>query len=203
MRGRRPRNLRPNPKGNLLLYEALRAQLMEGTGDPSGNVVGGGLARTNPAALLRGASAVIEAYELRGADHAQALPGATELLRVLRASDNPLAIVTSNSSRTVRRWLERERPVVLVDVIIGRDAMLPLKPAPDSLVRSLALCVAAARDAIFVGDSIADLGAARAAEVRFYGIAKRPEHRQRLVAGGALQVFESPYALGDHLGLWR
>jgi HAD superfamily hydrolase (TIGR01549 family) len=192
------------PKGNLPLYEALRARLlMEGAGEAADALAVGGLARTNPTALLHGASAIIEAYELRGAERAHALPGATELLRALRAGNSSVAIVTSNSSPTIRRWLERQHPIVPVDVIVGRDAMLPLKPAPDSLLRALALCGAATRDAIFVGDSIVDTGAACAAGVRFYGIAKRAEDQQCLSDGGALQVFESPHALGDHLRLWR
>jgi HAD superfamily hydrolase (TIGR01549 family) len=191
------------PKGNLPLYEALRSRLMEGMGEAAGALAVGGLAHTNPTALLHGASAIIEAYELRGAERAHALPGATELLRALRAANSAVGIVTSNSSATIRRWLERQHPIVPVDVIVGRDAMLPLKPAPDSLLRALALSGAATRDAIFAGDSIADAGAARAAGVRFYGIAKRAEDRQCLFDGGALQVFESPYALGNHLRLWR
>ena len=62
----------------------------------------------------------------------------------------------------------------LVDVIVGRDSGLPLKPSPATVERALALFAVAPSDAAFVGDSEADLNAANAAGVRFYGVNAKP-----------------------------
>jgi len=180
------------PKGNLILYEALRARLHNGT-HPAPRPV-------SSADLLQHASTIIEGHELLGVERAAPLPGAEALLRVL-ADDTAIAIVTSNSSRTVARWLTLHRLTGVIAAIVGRDSMLPLKPAPDSVARALTLGSVAATDAVFVGDSEADFRAARAANVNFYGVAAHAEARARLTALGAGSVFESPAALATHLDL--
>lgn len=181
------------PKGNLLLYDALRSRLRDGACV---------LATTASVdLLLRRASEIIERHELLGVDRALPLPGAEELLRSLAANSASTVVVTSNSSRTVGRWLELHHLARFVRTIVGRDSMLALKPSPDSVKRALALCSASPGDAVFVGDSEADLKAAGAAQVGFYGVATRADARARLVAAGADKVFESPAALGAFLGL--
>jgi len=185
------------PKGNLPLYEALRADLM---GGGAGRAAAGGRARSAPHQLLRDTSARIEAHELRGAERAQELPGATALLRRLRRRSSAVAIVTSNASGAVRRWLERQRLADCVDTIVGRDAMLPLKPAPDSIYRALAILRTRAEDAVFVGDSKADIDAARAAGIRFIQIG--PVHSSTDGFGGTnhLARLNSPQELLSKLG---
>jgi len=184
------------PNGNLLLYDALRSRLHNGSHGPATSI--------SIDLLLRRASEIIETYELRGVDRAAALPGAEELLRSLAVSTtSTIVVITSNSSRTVRRWLELRHLTGLVHAIVGRDSMLALKPSPDSVKRALSLCSASPANAIFVGDSEADLKAACAAQVEFYGLGARAEARARLVAAGANQVFESPMALAAYFGLCR
>jgi phosphoglycolate phosphatase-like HAD superfamily hydrolase len=181
------------PKGNLLLYDALRSRLRNGLQRP--------VSSASSDLLLRRASDIIETHELRGVDRAVPLPGAEELLRSLSAIATSVVVVTSNSSRTVGRWLELHHLTGVVRAIVGRDSMLALKPSPDSVNRALALCSASPGDAIFVGDSEADLRAACAAQVDFYGLATRPVARARLVAAGADRVFVSPAALAASLGM--
>ena len=66
---------------------------------------GGGPDSSAASALLDGASAIIERHELAGVGAVAPAPGAIELLRALRAAGGAVAIVTSNSSRTVAAWL--------------------------------------------------------------------------------------------------
>ena len=216
------------PRGNLVLYEALRARLRAG-GDTARAVLargelaaalgadggvperGGGLkAAAALRAMLDGASAIIERHELAGVGAVAPAPGAIELLRTLRAAGATVAIVTSNSSRTAAAWLriwaaERlvDPPVLidLVDLIVGRDSGLALKPSPATVEHALAACAVAPADAAFVGDSEADLNAAKAAAVRFYGVNAKAEGRDRLIALGASPVFSSPAAMGIYVGL--
>lgn len=181
------------PSGNLLLYDALRSRLLanEAARDPAAAA----------AAILNQASAIIEKHELKGADRAAPTQGALDLLRSLEARGVPIAIVTSNCSRTVARWMRRNRVAGAIRAIVGRDTLLPLKPAPDMVERALELCGVEACSAALVGDSIADFNSAGAAGVRFYGVAIRPASRDALVSAGASEIFASPAALGIHFNL--
>jgi HAD superfamily hydrolase (TIGR01549 family) len=173
------------PRGNLVLYDAIRQRLEAGAFTP-----------TIPARdLLQRASNIIEYHELAGVDRAEPLPGTTELLTGLAQRGIPAAIVTSNSSRTAVRWLARARLVHTVRIVVGRDTLLPLKPAPDMIKRALEHCKTAAGDALFVGDSEADLKAAQAASMRFFAIASGSERRSRMRESGAAAAFSSPAEL--------
>ncbi len=63
------------PKGNLPLYEALRSRLLDGTGKATDGKTVDGLAHTDPCELMSRASTIVEAYELRGVEHATEMPG--------------------------------------------------------------------------------------------------------------------------------
>jgi phosphoglycolate phosphatase-like HAD superfamily hydrolase len=185
------------PSRNLPLYNALLVRLLP---CPDGEVVKVP-GRAHGAELMRRASAIIEGHELRGVDRAAPLPGATKLLRALAARRNPIAIVTSNSSRTVIRWLEQHQLLAQVSAIVGRDTFLPLKPAPEMIVRALELCASIATDTVLVGDSEADVRAAQRAQVGFFGIAASDSASARLNELGAAEVFASPDDLAASLGL--
>jgi HAD superfamily hydrolase (TIGR01549 family) len=182
------------PKGNLPLYSALFARLR-----PAGLLSAGG--PRSAETLLRRASEIIETYELRGIDRAIPLIGAADLLRLLGGRDVPVVIVTSNSSRTVTNWLKLHRLDDCFSAIVGRDSMLPLKPAPDMIFHALRASAITPSEAAFVGDSLADLHAARAAAIAFHGVAAKPDARQRLIDAGAGEVFASPAALASRFNL--
>jgi phosphoglycolate phosphatase-like HAD superfamily hydrolase len=191
------------PKGNLPLYEALRARLADPSAALSavhyGNVPSAwGIKGEN---LLHNASSIIERYELAGVDRVEPTDGALELLGALEARGMKIAIVTSNSSRTVSRWLERHQVNGLISTIVGRDTLLALKPSPAMVFEALRRCGTNQQEAIFIGDSTADLGAAQAAGIGFYGIATAPARHDRLAAANAIEIFASPAALAIHLNL--
>jgi phosphoglycolate phosphatase-like HAD superfamily hydrolase len=206
------------PRGALVLYEALRARLCAG-GDAARAVLtrgeiaavlgnghngctgrgGGRDAAAAPRALLGGASAIIERHELARVRAVAPAPGAIELLRALRDAGGSIAIVTSNSARTVAAWLEAWDAEKLIDLIVGRDSGLALKPSPAMVHRALEACAVAAADAAFAGDSDTDFQAAAAAAVRFYGVNARAAGRQRLISLGASPVFPSPSSLSTYL----
>ena len=176
------------PRGNLPLYDAYRTLALAEFSPP------------HMAAALRHASEIIETIELAGVDRAQPLEGAIEILAAVKANGAAIAIVTSNSSKTVQRWFDRNRNAS-IDAIVGRDTLLGLKPAPDMLVRTLELFSVDRSEAAFVGDSDADIRAAQRCGVRFYGIAPNEGSRNRLQAAGAAEIFGSPAALAIHLNL--
>lgn len=182
------------PRGNLPLYDAYRTLTIDQTN------------RTSVEAHLRRASEIIEKIELAGVDRAEPLDGAIELLAALKRANAKTTIVTSNSSRTVKRWFDRNADGAIdarrvIDEIVGRDTLLGLKPAPDMLLRAMESFSVDRSEAAFVGDSLADVSAAQTCGVRFYGIAPSDGARDRLRAAGAIDVFDSPAALAIHLDL--
>jgi HAD superfamily hydrolase (TIGR01549 family) len=185
------------PKGNLPLYEALRARLANSKRAPS-VARGGRLPEAwgaNGETLLREASAIIERHELAGIDRAEPTQGAIELLKALASRGKTIAIVTSNSSRTVKHWLEHHHLRGLVRTIVGRDTLLALKPSPAMVLEALRQCGGNQQDTVFVGDSTADLSAAQAAGIGFYGVATAAFRHENLSAAGAKEIFVSPAAL--------
>ncbi len=184
------------PRGNLPLYSATRSRLRELAGDRSS-----GFTPVRVRSILRQASKMIEKYEMAGVDRAGPLEGAIDLLKQLKKNRAQLAIVTSNSSRTIRRWFSIHHLSRLIDVIVGRDSLLALKPSPEMIARALKRCGARAKDSVFVGDADSDYRAAADAGVEFFGVGFSPNLRDNLAAAGARQVFSSPAALAIHLGL--
>jgi HAD superfamily hydrolase (TIGR01509 family) len=176
------------PRGNLPLYDAYRTLMLAESN------------RTQVTENLRRASEIIEKLELAGVDRAHPLVGAIEILAALKASGAAVAIVTSNSSKTVKRWFDKHDGAS-IDAIVGRDSLLGLKPAPDMLRHALDIFSVDRSDAAFVGDSDADIRAAQSCGVRFYGIAPTDTARDRSLAAGAEEVFDSPAALAIHLNL--
>ena len=170
------------PRGNLPLYDAYRTLTLHDPDQPK--VIG----------TLRHASEIIEKIELAGVDRAQPLDGAVEILATLKERGAAIAIVTSNSSKTVSRWFENHN-VASIDAIVGRDTLLGLKPAPDMVVRAVELFSIDRSEAAFVGDSEADVRAAQTCGIRFYGIAPTESARDRLLTAGATEIFESPAAM--------
>ncbi len=184
------------PRGNLPLYNATRARLLKLTKDRSG-----GFGSTRVRSVLRRASKMIEKYEMAGVDRAAPLEGGIDLLTQLKKRGAKLAIVTSNSSRTIRRWFAIHHRSHLIEVIVGRDSLLALKPSPEMISRALDLCEVRAKDSAFVGDADSDYRAASELGVEFFGVAFNQDLRDKLIAAGARRVFASPAALGIHLKL--
>lgn len=105
-----------------------------------------------------------------------------------------LAIFTGRGTNTARHTLERFCPEIDFDPIVTSGMPLALKPAPDGLLHILEKHPGA--EALYVGDTIDDARAARAAGVPFVGVAASDAHyREQTVmlfeAEGARAVVQS------------
>ncbi|WBB58392.1 HAD hydrolase-like protein [Streptomyces sp. WMMC500] len=115
--------------------------------------------------------------ELTAVVTARATPGAYELVTRLVRSGRQIAVTTNNSERSVRAYLHR---IGLAEHfgphIHGRTADAKhLKPDPHCLHRALASTRAAPEDTVMIGDTAADLQAARTARVSFVGFVPSPQ----------------------------
>jgi len=93
-------------------------------------------------------------------------PGAAALLRRLTDRGIKTAMVSNIGRGTLDTALERFGLRTWLSLVIGREDVVHLKPRPEGVARALAALTIAADDGLFVGDSRADVYAARAAGMR-------------------------------------
>jgi len=115
------------------------------------------------------------AYPLRGHAATKAYPQAAETLAKLGGRK---ATATTKGTPTTRVVLERFGLLPYFDHVQGTDGF-PAKPSPDVIFKALAGLGARREDCLFIGDSCADMEAAKRAGVKVcavtYGYGKREE----------------------------
>jgi phosphoglycolate phosphatase len=118
---------------------------------------------------------------------------AREVLAACAGSARPVAVVSNNSARAVRSYLAGRGLEGLVAAVVARTANEPakLKPSPYLIETAAEELGAATADCALVGDSPADIQAARTARARGIGLAAAPGNRGRLAAAGAEVVISS------------
>ena len=105
-------------------------------------------------------------YQEISAEGAGLYFGAVDLLRDLRAAGTRLALCTNKPADVTDIAIDALGIAAYFDCVVGGRDDLPKKPAPDMLLAALAGIGVAPAGAVMIGDSAADVGAARAAGVR-------------------------------------
>lgn len=145
----------------------------------------------NPTAAAPAHEAATQA-EIECAAHCDPAPWFLDLSNHLRTTRAPVAIVTNNSPECVARFLERWGLGGFAPVVGRRsDRLAQMKPAPDYLTEALALLSAEAGRARFVGDSLSDVQAGKAAGVPVVGFAKNASRAEALASAGAVSVIRA------------
>ncbi|MFT5887473.1 MAG: HAD superfamily hydrolase (TIGR01509 family) [Zhongshania sp.] len=109
------------------------------------------------------AASAIHEFEMRGAVGASWMPGARELILRLQAAGIATGILTRNS-RPAYDASHKALGIPITDVITREDA--PAKPNPAGLLLLAERVSVKVESAIYVGDFVYDLQAARAAGMR-------------------------------------
>ena len=144
---------------------------------------------------LRGAAAIIERYEGEAIAVTRLLPGVREALQALEGSGLLAGVVTSNSREVVRAILERTGVVERFAVIVGREDVRLPKPAPEGLLLACERLGVAPREAVYAGDNVADIEAARAAGMPACGVQGGDSGEEALRAAGAVAILDGIEAL--------
>ncbi len=95
----------------------------------------------------------------------EAYPGVRELLAALKAAGTPTAVATGKSHERAMQALRSVGLDADPGVVIGSDLVTRPKPAPDIVHTALARLGVAATRAVFIGDSVLDMRAGKAAGV--------------------------------------
>jgi pyrophosphatase PpaX len=127
------------------------------------------------------------------------------MLAALRGSGFRLGLVTSKREGSARRGLARFALPEHFDVAVFHDDTETHKPDPAPLIEAARRLNVPVASAIYVGDSIHDIAAGRAAGMRTIAAAWGPFARSALEAAGPDWIAETPGEVvrlvggGDHL----
>jgi phosphoglycolate phosphatase-like HAD superfamily hydrolase len=123
-------------------------------------LLGRGLAATAAEAALASAWHVPDPVTT-----ARPLVDLVHLFSTLRERGLKIAVATSDDHAPTVRTLAGLGLDGLVDVVVGADEGIPVKPAPDMVWAACRACGVSPAEAVMVGDSVADLQMGRAAGV--------------------------------------
>jgi phosphoglycolate phosphatase-like HAD superfamily hydrolase len=96
--------------------------------------------------------------------------GVHERLEKLNQMGIQMGIVSSNDKVNIERFLKQEGALTLFKSIISANEVSVYKPHPQGLYKCLKEMHLTQKDAIFLGDSLHDAGAAKNASVDFMGV---------------------------------
>jgi pyrophosphatase PpaX len=124
-------------------------------------------------------------------------PHTEQVLGELRRRGYPLGIVTSKERVTAERGMALYGIDRLVSVLVSLDDTVNHKPHPEPLLRAMELIGASPSETIYVGDSVHDMKAGRAAGVRVAAALWGPFAREPLLEFGPDYLLESMDELLD------
>ncbi|MEU6242904.1 HAD-IA family hydrolase [Streptomyces sp. NPDC047024] len=134
---------------------------------------------------------------------ARVFPGVLDGLREIKAAGITTGLVTLQSHARLS-WLLPPAVLALLDVTVCREDAAP-KPAPDGLLLALGALGTSPKETVFLGDTVADITAARAAGLTPLGAGWGYAGPAALIAAGATVVLDDPVRIGpgllDHASL--
>jgi len=108
---------------------------------------------------------VIAQYEMEAATSTTIFQDAKDVLEALKSMNIKIALVTNNSKRAAEFVLTRFQIKDFFDAVVTRNDGFKLKPYPDGILWVLSKVSVTKRKTLFVGDSLIDVKAGRAAGV--------------------------------------
>jgi HAD superfamily hydrolase (TIGR01549 family) len=126
------------------------------------------------------------------------LPGAVELLQLLRKANIPHGIATSGRRPEIDASLEA-LAVGDETIVVERGDVLRAKPAPDLFLNCQQRLGVPVEDCFVVGDAVWDLLAARRARMLSIGLLSGGYGEDELIKAGAFRVYRDPLELHDSL----
>jgi pyrophosphatase PpaX len=118
--------------------------------------------------------------------------GVVAALNAVRRAGRPTGLVTSKNRTGALRGLAVAQLEPLMDVLVCADEVTNPKPHPEPVEKALSLLGAPASTAVYVGDSIHDMVAGRAAGVRTAAALWGPFGREHLEGATPDYWLESP-----------
>ena len=131
--------------------------------------------------------------EVAAVPTARPAPYVHDVVISARESGRTVAVVSNNSERAVRAYLELHGLDDRIDYIAARTSSDPglLKPHPHLLQQAITELAASPSECVLVGDQITDMQAARTTGIDSIGYANKPGKTDTLAQAGAAAVITS------------
>ena len=133
----------------------------------------------------------LEEMEIKAAQEVMLYPGVLDTMNKLRNLDLRIGLVTNNGRKGTNLTLERLGLKIFFDAIVTRDDCEDMKPDPGPIRKVLEELKVSGDDAIFVGDGVMDIMAAREAGLSSVAVSTGPFEMERLLQS------EPDYVLGS------
>jgi phosphoglycolate phosphatase len=142
---------------------------------------------------------VLEAFESHGASQCHIMSGCYETLVWLKKNGVKMGVATSNSQSVAENILEINKLRPFFIAVVGRSPGLRMKPHPDQILACFERLGVDPRKGAVVGDSVRDVGAAKAAGIHSIAIPTHFTKREALEKAGADQIIEGLWELPNVL----
>ncbi len=142
---------------------------------------------------------IMEKYESIAASQAEARDGAETLLKKLRERGYKIIVATNTNKEAARKSLEKANLIHLIDDLITRNDAERLKPSGDILRKVLERFSITPEQAVYIGDSIHDVMAAKEVGIPFIGLEGGIHSRSQLIENSAKIVLKNPVELLEFL----
>jgi phosphoglycolate phosphatase len=143
--------------------------------------------------------AILDQFEAEAALAAELRPDAVLTLRRLRGVPLELVLLTNSGRNATDRLLQRFALAPFFRFVLSRNDVTRLKPAPEGLEQALGLLRMDAPDVIYVGDSVLDVQAAKAARLKIVSITSGVHPAEKLRAAAPDYVVDSLTEAADLL----
>jgi phosphoglycolate phosphatase len=140
---------------------------------------------------------ILNGFEFEALAETRPHPEALSVLKMIKESQILSGIVTNSGRLPVNSILHEFGFSPYLSTIITRDEMKKMKPMPDGLLEALEQLRLTSDDALYVGDSVIDIEAARAARMKCASVSTG------LYRSEELRKFSPDYALDTLDGLHK
>lgn len=151
--------------------------------------------------LRREAFSILDSLELEGAKSALIFPGADGVLRLLKSRGFRIGMLTNSgrvaASLSLTRWGMRD----FFELVLTRDDVEAMKPRPEGLTEAVRMLGVQPDRACYIGDSLYDVVAAKAAGMKSVAVSTGNYTAERLRGGGADYVISALSELPKVLGI--
>jgi phosphoglycolate phosphatase len=130
-------------------------------------------------------------YEIANGKHSKVYPGVMECLNRLQQMNCPMAIVTNKPEQFVAPLLKQLKLDGYFQLIVGGDTLANKKPDPEPLLYAMAKLNGRPATTVMVGDSAADVQAAKAAGITCVAVTYGYNFGNSVQALGANAVVDS------------
>ncbi len=125
---------------------------------------------------------VFSNFEEEAAEEAELRDHVKEVLLELKKTGVKLAIASNNSMKSVEKSLEKTSIKEFFDIIITRNDVIDLKPSEKMITEILRIMKVTNKEAVYIGDTIYDILAARRAGVKCIAVTGGANSRDLLLS---------------------